>query len=41
MASNRLILPDKAMVAKSRAFRSLSPDEETAYEAKFAKLIGA
>ncbi|WP_406151737.1 spermidine/putrescine ABC transporter substrate-binding protein [Streptomyces sp. NBC_01012] len=41
MASNTLILPDRAMVAKSRAFRSLSPDEETAYEAKFAKLIGA
>ncbi|MFE4217474.1 spermidine/putrescine ABC transporter substrate-binding protein [Streptomyces sp. NPDC056844] len=41
MASNTLILPDKAMAAKSRAFRSLTPDEETAYEEKFAKLIGA
>ncbi|MBL1289051.1 spermidine/putrescine ABC transporter substrate-binding protein [Streptomyces sp. For3] len=41
MASNTLILPDKAMAAKSRAFRSLEPDEETAYEEKFAKLIGA
>ncbi|MFJ9920531.1 PotD/PotF family extracellular solute-binding protein [Streptomyces rubiginosohelvolus] len=41
MASNTLILPDKEMVAKSRSFRSLSTEEETAYEEKFAKLIGA
>ncbi|MGZ3118040.1 polyamine ABC transporter substrate-binding protein [Streptomyces sp. H62] len=40
-ANNPLILPDKAMQAKSRAFRSLSPKEETAYEEKFAKLTGA
>ncbi|WKN17681.1 spermidine/putrescine ABC transporter substrate-binding protein [Streptomyces sp. JUS-F4] len=41
MASNTLILPDKQMAAKSRSFRSLSTEEETAYEEKFAKLIGA
>ncbi|MFD4126494.1 PotD/PotF family extracellular solute-binding protein [Streptomyces globisporus] len=41
MASNTLILPDKEMAAKSRSFRSLSAKEETAYEEKFAKLIGA
>ncbi|MFJ7065227.1 spermidine/putrescine ABC transporter substrate-binding protein [Streptomyces sp. NPDC101115] len=41
LANNALILPDKAMAAKSRAFRSLSSAEETAYEEKFAKLIGA
>ncbi|MEV6330891.1 spermidine/putrescine ABC transporter substrate-binding protein [Streptomyces sp. NPDC051909] len=41
LASNTLILPDKAMAAKSHAFRSLSSAEETAYEEKFAKLIGA
>ncbi|OKK06814.1 ABC transporter substrate-binding protein [Streptomyces sp. CB03234] len=41
LASNTLILPDKAMAAKSRAFRSLTSEEETAYEEKFAKLIGA
>ncbi|MFD8942010.1 PotD/PotF family extracellular solute-binding protein [Streptomyces californicus] len=41
MASNTLILPDKEMAAKSRSFRSLSTKEETAYEEKFAKLIGA
>ncbi|MFF9689882.1 PotD/PotF family extracellular solute-binding protein [Streptomyces sp. NPDC014623] len=41
MASNTLILPDEAMAAKSRAFRSLSSEEETAYEEKFAELIGA
>ncbi|CAL9428360.1 Spermidine_putrescine-binding periplasmic protein [Streptomyces sp. enrichment culture] len=40
-AENPLILPDQAMQAKSRAFRSLSSKEETAYEAKFAKLTGA
>ncbi|MET9427696.1 MULTISPECIES: spermidine/putrescine ABC transporter substrate-binding protein [unclassified Streptomyces] len=41
LAANTLIVPDKAMAAKSRAFRSLSGEEETAYEEKFAKLIGA
>ncbi|MEW5538010.1 spermidine/putrescine ABC transporter substrate-binding protein [Streptomyces cyaneofuscatus] len=41
MASNTLILPDREMAAKSRSFRSLSTEEETACEEKFAKLIGA
>ncbi|WP_406408913.1 spermidine/putrescine ABC transporter substrate-binding protein [Streptomyces halstedii] len=41
MASNTLILPDGPMTAKSHAFRSLEPDEETAYEEKFAALLGA
>ncbi|MFC9627116.1 spermidine/putrescine ABC transporter substrate-binding protein [Streptomyces sp. NPDC056930] len=41
MADNVLILPDKEMAAKSHAFRSLTAEEETAYEEKFAKLIGA
>ncbi|MGW1767797.1 polyamine ABC transporter substrate-binding protein [Streptomyces sp. NPDC002073] len=41
LAANTLIVPDKAMAAKSHAFRSLSSAEETAYEEKFAKLIGA
>ncbi|MFE3325648.1 spermidine/putrescine ABC transporter substrate-binding protein [Streptomyces sp. NPDC059176] len=41
LAQNTLILPDKAMAAKSHAFRSLSSKEETAYEEKFAKLIGS
>ncbi|MFK4024299.1 polyamine ABC transporter substrate-binding protein [Streptomyces albogriseolus] len=40
-ANNPLILPDRAMQAKSRAFRSLSSEEETAFEGKFAKLTGA
>ncbi|WP_406173987.1 spermidine/putrescine ABC transporter substrate-binding protein [Streptomyces sp. NBC_00996] len=40
-ADNPLIIPDKAMAAKSHAFRSLSQKEETAYEEKFAKLTGA
>ncbi|MFF0436855.1 spermidine/putrescine ABC transporter substrate-binding protein [Streptomyces sp. NPDC004327] len=41
LANNTLIVPDKAMTRKSHAFRSLSSAEETAYEEKFAKLIGA
>ncbi|MFF9899764.1 PotD/PotF family extracellular solute-binding protein [Streptomyces longispororuber] len=40
-ARNPLILPDKEMAAKSHAFRSLTPKEETAYEEKFARLTGA
>lgn len=40
-ANNPLILPDQAMQAKSRAFRSLSSEEETEFEEKFAKLTGA
>ncbi|MGV9289953.1 polyamine ABC transporter substrate-binding protein [Streptomyces sp. NPDC003719] len=40
-ANNPLIIPDKAMQARSRSFRSLSAKEETAYEEKFAKLTGA
>ncbi|MGW2047882.1 polyamine ABC transporter substrate-binding protein [Streptomyces sp. NPDC001858] len=40
-AKNPLIIPDKAMQAKSHSFRSLSSTEETDYEAKFAKLTGA
>ncbi|MFJ5918672.1 PotD/PotF family extracellular solute-binding protein [Streptomyces ardesiacus] len=40
-ANNPLIIPDRAMQAKSHSFRSLSPKEETAYEEKFAKLTGA
>ncbi|MDH6224688.1 spermidine/putrescine ABC transporter substrate-binding protein [Streptomyces sp. MJP52] len=40
-AADPLILPDRAMAERSRAFRSLSDEEETAYEAKFAKLTGA
>ncbi|WP_079406284.1 polyamine ABC transporter substrate-binding protein [Streptomyces sp. 3211] len=41
LADNPLIVPDKAMAAKAHAFRSLTSEEETAYEEKFAKLIGA
>ncbi|MYR46325.1 spermidine/putrescine ABC transporter substrate-binding protein [Streptomyces sp. SID5910] len=40
-ANNPLIIPDKAMQARSHSFRSLSAKEETAYEEKFAKLTGA
>ncbi|MGV4890503.1 ABC transporter substrate-binding protein [Streptomyces viridosporus] len=40
-ANNPLILPDQDMQAKSRAFRSLSSEEETVFEEKFAKLTGA
>lgn len=40
-ANNPLIIPDRAMAAKSHAFRSLSSKEETEFESKFAKLTGA
>ncbi|MET8942912.1 spermidine/putrescine ABC transporter substrate-binding protein [Streptomyces sp. NPDC004542] len=40
-ADNPLILPDKAMAARSHAFRALSEKEDAAYEEKFAKLTGA
>ncbi|MDI3388361.1 spermidine/putrescine ABC transporter substrate-binding protein [Streptomyces sp. B-S-A8] len=40
-ANDPLIVPDKEMSEKSNSFRALSPKEETAYEAKFAKLTGA
>ncbi|WP_320772803.1 spermidine/putrescine ABC transporter substrate-binding protein [Streptomyces sp. CRN 30] len=40
-AENPLIVPDRDMAARSSAFRSLTSDEETAYEEKFAKLTGA
>lgn len=40
-AANPLILPDEAMAAKSHAFRSLTPKEESAYEGRFAKLTGS
>ncbi|MEU9989423.1 PotD/PotF family extracellular solute-binding protein [Streptomyces sp. NPDC007971] len=40
-ASNPLIIPDKAMQARSHAFRALTQKEETAYQQKFSKLTGA
>ncbi|WKX72876.1 spermidine/putrescine ABC transporter substrate-binding protein [Streptomyces sp. XD-27] len=41
LAENPLILPDEETAAKAHAFRSLSSKEETAFEDKFATLIGA
>ncbi|GAA1147667.1 MULTISPECIES: polyamine ABC transporter substrate-binding protein [Streptomyces violaceusniger group] len=41
LADNPLILPDEDMAAKSHSFRSLSSEEEAAFEDKFAKLTGA
>ncbi|MBW5482823.1 polyamine ABC transporter substrate-binding protein [Streptomyces bambusae] len=41
LAENPLIVPDKAMARKAHAFRSLTSEEETSYEEKFAKLIGS
>ncbi|OIK29114.1 ABC transporter substrate-binding protein [Streptomyces malaysiense] len=40
-ATNPLIVPDKAMQAKSHPFRALTQKEETAYQQKFSKLTGA
>jgi spermidine/putrescine transport system substrate-binding protein len=41
VANNPLIIPDATMTAKAHAFRSLTSKEETSFESKFAKLIGA
>jgi spermidine/putrescine transport system substrate-binding protein len=41
LARNPLILPDAAMDAKTHTFRSLSDAEDSRYEEKFSKLIGA
>ncbi|MGP3948375.1 polyamine ABC transporter substrate-binding protein [Streptomyces sp. 7N604] len=41
LAANPLILPDEKFTEKAHTFRLLSSKEETAYEEKFAKLIGA
>ncbi len=40
LAENPLIIPDRAMAARSHTFRSLSAAEEKAFEEKFARLIG-
>ncbi|MGA4544735.1 ABC transporter substrate-binding protein [Uniformispora flossi] len=41
MANNPLVLPTPEVTAKGHAFRALTEDEETRYEAAFAKLTGA
>ncbi|MFG2192582.1 spermidine/putrescine ABC transporter substrate-binding protein [Streptomyces sp. NPDC048639] len=41
LAANPLILPDAEFTKKSHNFRLLSAEEETSFEQKFAKLIGA
>ncbi|MEU6079851.1 spermidine/putrescine ABC transporter substrate-binding protein [Streptomyces sp. NPDC047108] len=41
LAANPLILPDAEFTKKSHTFRLLSAEEETDFEQKFAKLIGA
>ncbi|WP_338932240.1 spermidine/putrescine ABC transporter substrate-binding protein [Streptomyces netropsis] len=41
LADNTLIIPSEAMAAKAHAFRSLSAEEDKAFEAKFAELTGA
>jgi spermidine/putrescine transport system substrate-binding protein len=41
LARDPLILPDREMAARSHPFRALTNEEESQYEGKFAKLIGA
>ncbi|NGO71465.1 polyamine ABC transporter substrate-binding protein [Streptomyces boncukensis] len=41
LAADPLIFPDAEMIKKGRNFRPMKGEEETAYEEKFAKLIGA
>ncbi|MEV6974226.1 spermidine/putrescine ABC transporter substrate-binding protein [Kitasatospora sp. NPDC093806] len=40
-AANPLVVPTPEMTAKARAFRSLTEAEESSFEEKFSKLIGA
>jgi spermidine/putrescine transport system substrate-binding protein len=41
LADNTLIFPDEATLAKAKAFKPLSDDEEKKYETKFQQVIGA
>ncbi|MDI2128522.1 polyamine ABC transporter substrate-binding protein [Yinghuangia seranimata] len=41
MADNQLVLPSAETTAKAHAFRSLTEEEESRYEAMFSKLTGA
>ncbi|MFB6889406.1 spermidine/putrescine ABC transporter substrate-binding protein [Kitasatospora sp. NPDC056327] len=40
-AANPLVVPTAGMTAIARAFRTLTEDEESSFEEKFSKLIGA
>ena len=41
LATNPLIFPDAATLAKTHAFRALSEDEDKKYAAKFESVRGA
>ncbi|SCL35424.1 spermidine/putrescine transport system substrate-binding protein [Micromonospora pallida] len=41
LAANPLIFPDDAMLAKSKAFMTLTEAQEKAYESKYQQVIGA
>ncbi len=41
LVDNQLIFPDAATLAKTHVFRTLTPDEETAYNKAFLDVIGA
>ena len=40
LADNPYIFPDEAILAKAKAFRSLTPQEETAFSTAFQKVLG-
>lgn len=40
LATNPLIFPDEAMLAKSKVFMALTEEQEREYEAKFAQVVG-
>jgi spermidine/putrescine transport system substrate-binding protein len=40
-ANNPLIFPSAAVLAKTHIFKSLTPDQETSYNAQFTKVTGA
>jgi spermidine/putrescine transport system substrate-binding protein len=40
LANNPFIFPDEAFLSKAKAFRSLTPQEETAFSTAFQKVLG-
>jgi spermidine/putrescine transport system substrate-binding protein len=40
LANNPYIFPDEAILAKAKQFRTLTPQEETAFSTAFQKVLG-
>jgi spermidine/putrescine transport system substrate-binding protein len=40
LADNQFIFPDESFLSKSKAFRTLTPQEETKFSTAFQKVLG-